>query len=124
MITELDPHWPVQIAVTYRLDPSDLEGGGDLARQIAGNDLFTLPAYSATEARFRPRSATVRFWDPAGGSWTVIVSGPLVKKDGTPGATSRQCAFKHDDTAPPPTWVVELVEDARERAAQAIKAAS
>lgn len=123
MITALRSHMPIDIDIKYQLDPSDLEGGGDLARQLAGNDLFSLPAYGASGTRFRPETASVRFWDEAGGRWAVIVAGPLIKKDGKLGAATRQCAFRHDDAAPLPAWVIQLVEDARERAAQAIKAA-
>lgn len=121
MITAISSHMPINIDIKYQLDPSDIEGGGDLARQIAGNKLFSLPAYGTSGTRFRPETASVRFWE-AGGSWSVIASGPLVKKDGKLGAATRQCAFRYDDTAPPPAWVLELVADARERVAEAIKA--
>ncbi|CAM3808574.1 hypothetical protein ACXYTP_07305 [Tsukamurella ocularis] len=120
MITALRSHMPIDIDIKYQLDPSDLEGGSDLARQLAGRDLFTLP--SRDGAKFRPETASVRFWDQAGGSWTVVLTGPMVKKDGKLGSATRQCAFAHTDTAPPPAWVAELVNDARERAARAIKA--
>lgn len=114
MITAISSHMPIDIDIRYQLNPSDHEG-------IDGTQLYALPAHGAGNTRFRPETASVRFWK-AGGNWTVIVAGPLVKKDGKLGAATRQCAFKHDASTPPPAWVIELVEDARERAAQAIKA--
>ncbi|MCA4997151.1 hypothetical protein HWD35_20730 [Tsukamurella tyrosinosolvens] len=116
------PSSNVDIEIRSALDPSDIEA--DDGQQKPFTLTTTTRGFSGPGRveEFRPELGIVRFWNADGGAWTVIVQGPLMKRDGNLGATSRQCAFKHDDTTPPPAWVVELVEGARVRAAQAIKA--
>lgn len=90
---------------------------GDRAEQPVRQTYMTKPIF--------PREAEVT-WHPEriDGSgpmrWNVKVTGPQVKKDGTPSLTDAEHSWGHYDRAEAPDVVRELVEATRERAAQAL----
>lgn len=90
---------PVDVTVAFDLDPA--EDTESETTMIANSD-----------APFRPAEAAVRL---KAGGWVVLVRGPLIRKDGTLGQATRVARFGSDK--PAPSWVVQLVADARAQVA-------